>query len=123
MKQLFAIMALFIIGCSDYDANDLTSNDIVWQSKFDRIFYHEGGVYSVVIEDGNHKLLFKYLAPPVTIFIDTERGNSLIEYRREYRAGIKVVCRTDVFLKSVNIIEGGGWNHGKYGQGSTIPLN
>ena len=124
-RMLFVLaLALLVIGCTNYDVNDLTQRDIVKVSKFDRIFYHEGSCFSVAIEDANtHQLSFEYLWYPVTIVIDSTKGNCFIEYQRTWRCGFKSTQKTEVFIKSINQIEGGGWNHGKYGQGTTFPLN
>lgn len=118
-KLLIPFAALLMVGCSDPVVHDYT-RDIV------SVYYHERNDFSVGIMNG-HKLTIKRLPvyAHVDIFADADPEGSMwyecdYTYDRDYGES---TGGCSIHIHDVDDITGGGWNHGKFGSGSTTRID
>lgn len=93
---------------------------------FDRLFFHERDFYSVLIvkEDKTveHKFFYTNQYNKITLICDVEKGDRM--WFEEFKNGNWVERTLDVIIHihSVDDLNGAGWNHGKFGNGMTVPI-
>ena len=128
MKTILVILAMMLlVSCNPfgYDTSWKTLKD----SDFDQIYWHEHDVFSFWIVDKSqtpNKIdIFTYNGPYI-ILIDTALkvpGHILVQERHTKYSSDSYVRQMIITLKNADVAQGGGWNHGKFGQGTTIKLN
>ena len=109
-------MILFVLvsGCSHSITKETGQIIAVWK--------HEPNVYSVTIKEGKNTLIDKDFRRHSAVYpkyslIDDVSENSNMWYEATYDDGF---CETVVIhVRSINDINNAGWNHGKFGSGST----
>jgi len=119
---LLAISSLVFSGCGGRDEEVRVDNVV-------RVFWHEGTLYSFHVREPNSveiKLVFTHYTMCVNqrtytnILADVPLGNPMWVYyiinHNWDRSCLKVL---EIHIHSEKDIEGGGWNHGKFGRGQT----
>jgi len=98
------------------------------------IYMHELSSYTVVVREGEvERPISLYLVPltlqemqdAIRIVRDVEKGDSpWLEYYYEMKgsSAVKNIHSITFHLSPEYNIQGGGWNHGKFGQGQTLIL-
>lgn len=85
---------------------------------FERIFMHEPGVFSILIKIDDSNFCLKRLPYSENYkFIQDGTMRVIIDEQPFDRSAV-----LKIYLKNINLIEGAGWNHGKFGNGTTIPI-
>ena len=90
-----------------------------------RIFYHEGSRYTLMIVDPETKqATMRTFYGQVALFFDISNGEpmwALYEVTDFYQDIDKwiPIYRLKIHMTSPSAVEGGAWNHGKFGSGST----
>lgn len=93
---------------------------------FDRIFLHETNHYSVFTVEEDKSVTFKSFHPftyqKITLFCDVEKGDRM--WAEEWKNGNWVDTTLDaaIHIHSLDDLNGAGWNHGKFGNGMTVPI-
>ena len=94
---------------------------------FDRIFLHETNHYSVFTVEEDKKVTvksFRSYIPygKITLFCDVEKGDRM--WAEEWKNGNWVDATLDaaIHIHSLDDLNGAGWNHGKFGNGMTVPI-
>lgn len=120
MKLISILLLILIAGCG--------KETIVDDKQFiERLFWHENTRYSIFIKNNDRLARISY---PSYLCSDSEGIHIYMDYKEKPVAisSIKYgsfsdpnpcVMRLDFYINSKNDIEGGGWNHGKFGSGQT----
>jgi len=90
---------------------------------FDRIFFHERDFYSVfsVQEDKTvtAKFFYRNEYGKVNLICDVEKGDRM--WFEECKNG-RWSLDANIHIHSLYDLNGAGWNHGKFGSGTTVPI-
>ncbi|KKR84153.1 MAG: hypothetical protein UU48_C0014G0001 [Candidatus Uhrbacteria bacterium GW2011_GWF2_41_16] len=121
-----------VVGCGFLFVKCVETNPLPDKKvEVDRVFMNEAHQYTfyVASEEG---VFFQpvtyddgYLnRKPVRIFADVPEGEKswiLLKGETSFIDGnrFKIV---EIHVHDLKVLEGGGWNHGKFGQGQTIPI-
>jgi hypothetical protein len=118
---IIPFLAILLSGCGKPTLVGKDSREIV------SVWKHEVGYYSVSFMDGN-KIVdngFKiyngnyYLLETTTLIADVPEGSNMwyeAIYLSSIDGGSVVVT---IHVRSMDDVHGAGWNHGKFGKGST----
>lgn len=109
-----------LVGCSS-EKREFRVDNVV------RVFWHEDTRYSVHVQQGsaNEIEVQTYLVSCqeriVRIFTDVPAGSKMWLAGRHYSNWINGACFSylEIHVHSTQDIEGGGWDHGKFGRGQT----
>lgn len=127
-----ALLFLTFCGLSrwfEFDDNCINSRTQPWEVKvenIERIFFHENFrfIYLVRKENGDIEPVsltyFHEQKSKLTYYDDVPAGKlmwALIKGKGNPKDGI--IADIKIHMHSVKDIEGGGWNHGKFGSGNT----
>ena len=127
MRYLLALgTAILFIGC-------FFQPERIEEEKIDnvvRVFWHEGNNFSVMVKpSGTNRLkLIRFPeyhcdtdAPGVRIFTDVESDKPMwVSSKVGFGGSVKwCVYFVDIHIHSEKDVDGGGWNHGKFGSGQT----
>lgn len=118
------ILALLIAGCSFGQMTDERIDDVA------RVFWHEGHRYSILVETGDNT--YRTVSLPhypcawgtgaVSVVSDVPTNEKMwVELRVERGSNFSADCfeKIAIHVHSPKEVEGGGWNHGKFGTGTT----
>ncbi|MEK7584580.1 MAG: hypothetical protein AAB490_05020 [Patescibacteria group bacterium] len=90
-----------------------------------RVFYHERSRYTIMTMDPTtKKAAMRTFYSDVSLFFDVENGQPMwalhetVDYTHDFNQWIPVT-QTEIHMTSPSAVEGGAWNHGKFGSGST----
>jgi hypothetical protein len=116
MKKLFLLpLALFLVSCSDiieYKSTD----------KIVSVYYHERNDFSVgIVRSGMLKIVRLPPTAHVDIFMDAASKDDMwyeCDHTRDRWNGT-TTGGCSIHLFDVDDITGAGWNHGKFGSGTT----
>ena len=118
----FIVSAITLSGCCDRR----TVPHIVKYSHIERVFMHDPGQYSFLYRDESSNQL---LSVSGKIFgSDTYRAKSFLvaDVKKEDFCWAEVDMNNytiTIHIHNASEISGGGWNHGKFGSGSTSPVD
>jgi len=116
---LSLVLPVFLIGCADKPGEEIIVRNIV------RVFWHEYNRYSVMTrEPGSREIKtvnFARYARKVVIIADVRPYESMwarvIPIKgKDLDYWVELV---EIHIRTEKDVEGGGWNHGKHGSGST----
>lgn len=109
------MLYLLLTGCEDWE--DHTKPKTIIQS----VYYHEKGRYSVSVMESNRLKMVN--VPGVVLIVDKDTDHLWYEcdYKRNSWNG-QTVGNCYIHIRSVNDINTAGWNHGKFGSGTTIRI-
>ena len=119
MKKLFILFVVALLaGCSDIIEHNHTDNIV-------SVYYHERNDYSVGIVNGD-QLYIRRLPPSahVDIFMDAPSKDEMwyeCEHTRDRWNGA-TTGGCVIHIYDADDITGGGWNHGKFGSGTTTRI-
>lgn len=117
---LLAISSLVLSGCGNR-VEEVQINNVV------RVFWHENTRYSVQVREPNSAEIKTITLNPnmcldqqARILADVPFGNPMrVRYVIDYNWNLDCLRVLEIHIRSEKDIEGGGWNHGKFGQGQT----
>ena len=126
------LVVLLIIGGFFYGISYLASGVEEGQDKIEnvvRVFMHEPGNYSFLVEDKKSEKLvlmsyYTYNQEEVDLVTDVPANQKMwATVSWEKRGDGSIFFKEIVIhLHSANDVEGGAWNHGKHGRGTTHVL-
>ncbi len=130
LKTLGLLLVLvFFGGCQKKYYIDKTTYEDETITDIVRVFWHEQRHYSFYIQkEGSQEINIKEIDvvynydKSVKIFSDVPAGNKMWAKIKESRGRTGFNYYTvylEIHLHSVKDVEGGGWNHGKFGSGQT----
>lgn len=119
------IMIMLIGGCV-YDCHKNKVIHAREKTPIEAVYYHEGHSYSVAVKQGNiieiipvpmtwSKKDKKYTVTIINDVMDDEK--SWVAW--EYSNIIGKEGWAEIHIRDMNDIQGGRWNHGKFGHGQT----
>ena len=115
LKTAFVLLGLCLIflsvGCREH------SEKIV--GNIQAIFYHEKGSYTLVTNGERSQLVMTtFYGAKVTIFRDIPQNRD--PWALVQKDGGEE--RVEIHIRSIDDINGAGWNHGKFGSGTTVKI-
>lgn len=119
MKKIIVAvaMALMFCGCKHTFVDE--RNDIV------AVWKHEVGRYSITYKEGHELIDYNFnkdgrsVYPSFSIIADVpEDSNMWYEARYDLNANMST-AKVFIHVRSIDDINGAGWNYGKFGRGST----
>jgi hypothetical protein len=123
MKYFLAIILAFsLVSCDDGDFDSR-----IKYSKLESVWFHESERYSItVLENG----ILNNIAVPshrrndgTVVYVDgSDPAWAEVTYSKE-GGGSVYASRIEIHVKDASTITGGGWNHGKFGSGSTQKID
>jgi len=123
---MFIMVIIFCIRACTFQ------KEIYLKGKISSVYMHEPGNYSVISidQDGKlHNITFPWdCFVPITIYTDIPPTEDMWfetrYYENEWLGYVNTENSfTNIHIKSVRNINGGGWNHGKFGHGQTHIIN
>jgi len=128
---IFVMITFFLFGCSDQVVEEKVYSNVA------RVFWHEGNRYSVFIEleegvydrvsfSGRLCSKTRGVVEGVTIVSDVPPGELMwVREKTLDDSRNRGVCLIglEIHLHDIQDLEGGSWDHGKFGRGSTVSLN
>lgn len=119
MRYLVIFLTLItIMACCPSDFDPSTKRVYV-----DKVFMNENTRYTfITIENGEAIVREKSTHYPrrIHLYTDVPKGERMyIEYYEKCSGGTKMLQRLDIHIHNLDEIQGGGWNHGKFGRGET----
>lgn len=126
MKRLASlILAVVLVGCAPAPAGFQTFE----QFNVDAVFWHENDRYSVVVSNGDdvtpvdlssiHKGRYDYKTG-AKVVKDVPEGKPMYVKIYNYWDGDASRAYHEIHVHSIKDINTAGWNHGKFGSGSTV---
>lgn len=118
-KLLISLIALLLVGCSDPIVHKY-KRDIV------SVYYHEGNDYSVGIFDTG-LLTIKRLPPAahVSVWLDVSPEDNMwyeCDFTR-YKFTGDTTGGCNIHMHDIDDLNTAGWNHGKFGSGTTTRID
>lgn len=121
--SILLIMIVLLSGCS-------VPHSI--EREVDAIYWHEGQRYTAKVENAN--IIVDYRIPPfygakqgaVTLYKDVDVGNKSwykCEWTHSTLYGINTDAYCEIHIHSLEELGTAGWNHGKFGTGSTTRID
>ncbi|MDP3792528.1 MAG: hypothetical protein Q8Q89_02245 [bacterium] len=137
---LVCFLVLFLFGCEERTRENTNPESTV-VSGITRILMHETNSFTFLVERADtHKVgQLRIYASKTTLFSDLKEDEPIrVEYRcRSSSRNEYYQCKSipadfsiwsthpaelTIHLHSTKEVDGGGWNHGKFGQGSTTVI-
>ena len=129
------IIALVIFGLGIHALSEWIEGNYVnpatqlWEEKvenIERIFFHENFRFTYLVRRGNviepvSLTYFWEKGTKVTYYEDVPPNKSMwavVQGKGNSKDGI--ITNIEIHLHTVKEVDGGGWNHGKFGSGNTI---
>jgi len=111
-KSVLIISLLFTVGCAQHKTGERTV-------EVQRVFMHNPGVYSGMYVDSekNVRVIGGYGA--TTLIIDIPEDRPMWVKETKFSDGIDSYWKYEFHVHSIKEVDGGGWNHGKFGSGQT----
>jgi hypothetical protein len=124
---LIIVLLMILVGCGkDGPDKEVIIKDVV------RIFYHEEDKYTFMIqEEGSQEIIsltvyFRFYSSNKRLHIitDVEPCQKMwVKYTSYYSRNLgEVTKNAEIHIHSSQDISGGGWDHGKFGSGTTSVL-
>lgn len=119
MKKCFIVvfLSLLVVGCADKKVGERVI-------EIERVFMNEPGVYSfmykadgqLVLRGGDSYTRWLYtliddVPPDKPMWVKIEEWDRFIDPN---------FFKYEIHIHAASDVEGGGWNHGKHGQGTTV---
>ena len=87
------------------------------------VFYHEQSRYTVLVREGENRLVpLSYRTTRVDIFDDVPATHAMWAYVVTVVEDGVESSELSIHVHSVHDINGAGWNHGKFGTGTTVRI-
>lgn len=124
MKNVINLIILTIIltaigGCCD--AQEKNTDPV--RLYFERIFMNESHRYTL-LTDGIPQEIDVDTRTTIQFFYDVPENKPMyIIYIKDCQGGTPYYTTLYIHIHSVRDINGGGWNHGKFGHGKTTVIN
>ena len=119
---IFGFLLALAVGCN----NEITEGKIV---NVERIYWHEGCKYSFTVPTegslGFHNESVPGLctSDDVSIIPDVPVGEKMwVYYVNTFSLGDRFLNKMEIHVHTLADINGGGWNHGKFGHGQTTVI-
>ena len=116
----FALTLLMLSACAGPKPQP-TSEHI---ENIQRVFYHEASRYTLMIVDPETKQATMRTFDNVVLIFDVSDGEPMwaLYTVTDFFRGISkwiLIYQLKIHMSSPSAVEGGAWNHGKFGSGST----
>jgi len=125
MKKLAVVICALMMGCSSGEVSDERINNVV------RVFWHEHDRYSVLVERSDS--VYSTVSLPVNtcgskkdavLIIADVPAHEKMWVSAKIRHGSDLhanpcIEELKIHVHSLKDVEGGAWNHGKFGSGRT----
>lgn len=125
MKYILAILlSLFLVSCGEGDFDSR-----IKYTKLESIWFHENDRYSItVLENGilnNIAVSMHHPGDGSFVYVDgSDPAWAEVTYSKAGGGSDGVYAsRIEIHVKDASTITGGGWNHGKFGSGSTRKID
>ena len=116
------LFCFILIGCSS-QRTEVENRTI---TNVEGVFYHEEGRYTFMVREGDRLVPFTYNnaghTGHVEIFTDVPDGHAM--WVRVYTTDGNGYRESDLsmHIHSIHDLNGAGWNHGKFGRGTTTRI-
>lgn len=131
---LIGLLTLLLFCVVGYAIANIAEPDLTVHKEeiknISRIFMHENCKYTFFISDGNLETMKTFHihhggTSNVRIVRDVESDKpmwAVLEYHDKWNRGDKDYFKAEFHIRTVDDINGAGWNHGKFGRGTTNVL-
>jgi hypothetical protein len=113
---IFSILITIMACCPSLDPS-------IKHIYVDRVFMNENTRYTfITIENGEAIVMEKSTHCPskIHLYTDVPKGERMyIEYCNKCSGGSEILKQLDIHIHNLDEIQGGEWNHGKFGRGKT----
>ena len=117
---VLSIIATFLMAFRSWNIKTYSKE----KANCEAVYFHEHGVYSVMILTEEHQLTNIYFPRSsqnlkVIILADVKDEDSLWYETDYYSSNWGRFGNITIHVRSVDDLNGSGWNHGKFGRGKT----
>ena len=117
-KTIIFLILIIIAGCCPSDFDTSTKRAYV-----DKVFMNERGRYTFITQQNGESLVWEkstYYPQRIHVYTDVPKEERMyVEYSYECSGGEPTLKRLDIHIHELDEIQGGSWNHGKFGRGQT----
>jgi len=123
MKKLFAIISLLALcSCEESNKDSGEKSKVTKYSHVEKVFVHEPGRYSILVRCEKDKELVPVIFSRYInyrLFDDVPFEEPMWAIFTEYTIRSAKTSDLEIHIHSLKDLNGGGWDHGKEGKGTT----